>query len=452
MALNTEKTQGEADHSAGADNPQGSGRAARIGLITLLLGFGAFVAWISLAPLDEGVVAPAQVSIDTKRKAVQHLSGGIVREVLVHEGQMVKQGDVVIRLDEAVARANYEASRQRYYSLRATEGRLTAERSGAPRIAWHPDLAEGGKDPLIRQQMLLQEQLMSTRRDGLKADLTGIEESIRGQQAMIKSYEGMLESRKAQFKLLTEQLNNLRPLVKDGYAPRNQQLDLERALAESMASQTELLGNKLRAQQSIQELRQRAISRRQEYRKEVETIHADVTRDVQAEAEKFFALKADLERTEIRSPATGQVVALQMQTTGGVISPGQKLMDVVPGEAPLLLEAHVPPQVIDRVHNGLPVDIRFSSFAHTPTLVVDGKVISISGDLLTDQPAAPGMPVNSYYLARVQVTPEGVERLGRRQMQPGMQAEVVIRTGERSMLMYLLGPLVKRFAASMKEE
>jgi len=428
------------------------GRAGRIGLLTLLLGFGGFVAWAVYAPLDEGVVATGSVSIDTKRKPVQHLSGGIVRDVLVREAQMVKEGDVLLRLDSGVARANYESVRQRYYGLRVTEGRLIAEQSGAAQISWHPDLQKGGQDPLIRQQMLLQEQLMATRRSGLQADLAAIEESVQGQRALINSYSGVLENRKAQFALLAEQLRNLRGLVADGYAPRNQQLDLERAMAESMAAQTELQGNIARAQRAIEELRQRATGRTQDYRKEVETIRADVTRDVQAEAEKFSALRADLERTEIRSPASGQVVGLQIQTAGGVIGPGQRLMDIVPGDAPLLLEAHVPPHVIDRVREGLPVDIRFSSFSHTPTLVIGGQVVSVSKDLLSDPQPNPMSPLPQYYLARVQVTPEGIQKLGNRQMQPGMPAEVIIRTGERSLLTYLLGPLTKRVAASMKEE
>lgn len=428
------------------------GRAGRIGLITLLLGFGGFVAWAMLAPLDEGVVAPGTVTIDTKRKAVQHLSGGIVREVLVREGQVVKEGEVLIKLDSGVARANYESSRQRYFGLRAMEGRLVAEQSGAPQIAWHPDLQKAASDPLIRQQMLLQEQLMATRRAGLQADLAAIEESIQGQRALINSYSGMLENRKSQFALLSEQLKNLRGLVSDGYAPRNQQLDLERAVAESMAAQTELQGNIVRAQRAIEELRQRATGRTQDYRKEVETLRADVTRDVQSEAEKFIALQADLERTEIRSPASGQVVGIQIQTAGGVIGPGQRLMDIVPGDEPLLLEAHVPPHVIDRVREGLPVDIRFATFAHTPTLVIGGQVVSVSRDLLSDPQPNPMSPLPTYYLARVKVTPEGVAMLGNRQMQSGMPADVIIRTGERSLMKYIVGPLTKRMAASMKEE
>lgn len=428
------------------------GRAGRIGLITLLLGFGGFVAGAMLAPLDEGVVAPGTVTIDTKRKAVQHLSGGIVREVLVREGQVVQEGEVLIKLDSGVARANYESSRQRYFGLRAMEGRLVAEQSGAQQIAWHPDLQKAAADPLIRQQMLLQEQLMATRRAGLQADLAAIEESIQGQRALINSYSGMLENRKSQFALLSEQLKNLRGLVSDGYAPRNQQLDLERAVAESMAAQTELQGNIVRAQRAIEELRQRATGRTQDYRKEVETLRADVTRDVQSEAEKFIALQADLERTEIRSPASGQVVGIQIQTAGGVIGPGQRLMDIVPGDEPLLLEAHVPPHVIDRVREGLPVDIRFATFAHTPTLVIGGQVVSVSRDLLSDPQPNPMSPLPTYYLARVKVTPEGVAMLGNRQMQSGMPADVIIRTGERSLMKYIVGPLTKRMAASMKEE
>lgn len=427
---------------------QHSGRAGRIGLVALTVGFGGFLLWAGLAPLDEGVAAPAMVTVDTKRKAVQHLTGGIVKDVLVHEGQQVKEGDPLVRLDPAVAQANFEASRQRYLSLRATEGRLVAEQDGQRKVAWHPDLQEAAKaDTQIRQQVALQEQLLGTRRASVEADLTAIQESIRGQEGLVQSYRGMLENRKLQYGLLSEELKNIRSLVADGYAPRTRQMELERAVAESLAAQTDLQGNIVRATQAIAELRQRSIARHSEYRKDVETQRADVTREVQAEAAKYAALKNDLNRVEIRSPATGQVVGLAVQTPGGVVGPGQKLMDIVPADAPLLLEARVPPHVIDRVRGDMPVDIRFSAFSHTPTLVVDGKVASVSADLIVEPQTN-----MSYYLARVAVTSDGVKKLGSRQMQPGMPAEVIIRTGERSLLKYLVGPLVKRVAASMKEE
>jgi protease secretion system membrane fusion protein len=220
-------------------------------------------------------------------------------------------------------------------------------------------------------------------------------------------------------------------------------------VSESSTAIAELLGNITRSRRAIAEMRQRAISRQQEYRKEVETQLADVTREVQSDAERIVSVREDLARTEIKAPSAGQVVGLTVQTVGGVIQPGQKVMDVVPGDAPLLLETRVPPHLIDKVQAGLPVDIRFSAFAHSPQLVVEGKVVSVSGDLLSEQ--GPGGTI-SYYLARVAVTPAGLKTLGNRQMQPGMPAEMVIKTGERTLLTYLLHPLTKRLAASMKEE
>ena len=199
---------------------------------------------------------------------------------------------------------------------------------------------------------------------------------------------------------------------------------------------------------SIAELNQRLLARKPEYRKEVESQLADVAREVQADAEKFAAQKQDLERVEIRSPAAGHVMGLAVQTVGAVVQPGQKLMDVVPAEQDLLLEAHIAPHLIDKIQVGLLADVRFNTFAHSPQLVVEGKVLSISGDLVTD----PQNPQLSHFLARLQITPTGKKVLGARQLQPGMPAEIIIKTGERSMLTYLLNPLTKRLAGSMKEE
>ena len=312
---------------------------------------------------------------------------------------------------------------------------------------FHLDVLAASQDPQILQVMLTQEQLFESRRAALRADLQSTEESIQGQQGLIQAYETMSVNRKSQQALLHEELTNTRALVKEGYAPRNRQLELERMAAESSSGIAELQGNTVRAKRAVAELKQRMIARQQEYRKEVETQLADVGREVQADAEKFRATQDDLGRVDIKSPAAGQVVGLAFQTVGAVIGGGQKLMDIVPEGQALLVEARVAPHMIDRVHANLPVDVRFSSFAHTPQLVVEGKVVSVSADLLVDQQTGVG-----YYLARVGVTPEGYKKLGTRQLQPGMPVEVVFVTGERSMLTYLLSPLTKRLAASMKEE
>jgi protease secretion system membrane fusion protein len=422
-------------------------RSARIGLWALGLGFGGFLLWAALAPLDEGVPSQGMISIDTKRKTVQHLSGGLIKEVLVGEGDLVKEGQLLMRLDEGVSRANFEAARQRYVGLRAMEGRLQAEQRGLTKISFHPDVVQAANDPQIREVILTQEQLFGSRRAALQADLQSTAESIQGQQGLIQAYESMLVNRKSQQVLLHEELNNTRGLVAEGYAPRNRQLELERMSAEASSGVAELMGNITRAKRASAELQQRAIARQQEYRKEVESQLADVSREVPGDAEKFRATRDDLNRMEVKSPATGQVVGLAFQTVGGVIGPGQKLMDIVPQDQALLIEARVMPHLIDRVHKDLSVDVRFSSFAHTPQLVVHGKVVSVSADVLVDPQT--GVP---YYLARVGVTAEGYKQLGGRQLQPGMPVEVVFITGERSMLTYLLSPLTKRMAGAMKEE
>ena len=418
--------------------PSNSAGASRLGLWVLGVGLGGFLLWASLAPLDEGVPTPGMVTIDTKSKAVQHLSGGIVKAVLVREGDVVTEGQPLLELDEDVARANHEAVRQRYLGLRAMQGRLLAEQGGHAGIAFHEDLLAARTDPLIASQMKTQQDLLQARRAALSADLGAIQENIQGQRSMIATFQSMLESRTRQHQLIEQELAQTRPLVADGYAPRNRLLELERSQADAQAAIADLTGQASRARQTIAEL---------EYRKEVESALADVTREVQSDAQKMVAVTSELSRTQIRSPAAGQVVGLAVQSLGAVVQPGQKLMMIVPAGEPLVLETRIAPHLIDKVRPGLPTDVRFSAFAHTPQLVVQGQVTSISNDLLMD-PATN----SSYYLARVRITPEGMATLGKRQMQPGMPTEVIIKTGERSLLTYLLSPLTRRMAASLKEE
>ena len=428
--------------------PTDTGRAARIGLWALGLGFGGFLLWAAFAPLDEGVPSQGMVALDTKRKVVQHLSGGIVRQVLVHEGETVQQGQPLVMLDDATTRANYETSRLRYFTLRAMQGRLEAERVGSDTPRYSPDLLTAGEsDPQIRQLLDNQTQLLQSRSASLRADLQGMEENIQGQQALIQSYARMVEGRRAQRDLLQEELAHTRDLVKDGYAPRNRQLELERQIADAHLAITELEGNTARSQRAVAELRQKILSRKQEYRKEIEAALAETVRDVGPEGERFGALRNELARTELRAPVAGQVVGLAVQTVGAVVQPGQQIMSIVPPGEPLVLEAHVAPHLVDRVHAGLPADVRFNSFAHSPQLVVQGQVASVSGDLLTD-----AQTNVSYYLARVKLTAEGMKSLGSRQLQPGMPVEIVIKTGERSLLTYLAAPMLKRMAGSLKEE
>lgn len=422
---------------------------ARKGLLVLTLGLGGFFLWAAMAPLDEGVPSAGTVVIDTKRKAVQHLVGGIVKEVLVHEGQRVEKNQVLMRLDDSVNLANFESIRQRYLGLSAMQTRLIAEQTGNQRLVFGSEvMAAAAADPFMEAQVTNQRQLFTSRRQALAADLAEMDAAMDGVITQREAAQTMLMQRGKQQASLQEELANLRGLVEDGYAPRNRLLELERAIADIAATRANLTGNILNSESSMTQLQQRKLARQSEYYREVESQLADVSREVQAGAEKYRAEGADLERVAIRAPASGQVVGLEVQTVGAVVGAGQKIMDIVPEQQALIIEARIAPHLIDKVQAGLIADIRFSTFAHTPQLVVSGEVKSISGDLLVD----PSNQPVSYFLARLQVTPDGMRKLGTRQMQAGMPAEVVIKTGSRTMLTYLLAPLLKRMATSLKEE
>ena len=360
----------------------------RLGIWILLVGFGGFLLWASFAPLDEGVPCQGLVSIATKRKVVENLRGGRIDNVHVREGQIVKEGDVIITLDSQTARARYDEIHQHYIGMRATADRLQAEMRGAASNTFHPDLLRDTELGLAERNMKNQKELFLSRRTTLR--------------------------------ILGDQLAAISSLVKDGYAPLNQKHELELKIAEFKSNTASQL--------------------------------AQVQLEVEADAEKTRALAAELADTEVRSPASGQVVGLQVQTVGAVIQPGQKMMDIVPLNEGLLIDAKIAPHLIDSIRNGLPVDVSFSSFSHSPQLVVQGVVESLSKDIVTDPQVNPAQPGASYYLARVAVTSEGMTSLGKREMQPGMPVTVVIKTGERSMLTYLVDPLIKRITVSMKEE
>ena len=428
--------------------PHDTRRPMRLGLLILGIGLGGFLLWAALAPLDEGVPTQGMVSIDTKRKPVQHLLGGLLSEILVREGEVVEVGQVVARMNASATLATFETNRQRYLGMLASEGRLLAEQQGAPKVTFDPEVLDSA-EPMVQQQVATQRALFVSRREALQAELQGIEESIRGLRAQKTGAEGQLGSQRQQLALLQDELVGIRDLVSDGYATRSRQMELERMAAASQGQMADLTGQIERASRNISELQQRANQRRQEFRKDVDTQLAQIRLELQADREKFRSSTDELGRTELKAPVSGQVVGLQLQSVGAVLQPGARLMDIVPLDESLVVEARIPPHLIDRVHPDLPADLRFSSFAHSPSLVVQGQLSSVSRDLVTEN--LPSGPVN-YYLARITVTPKGMKTLGQRQMQAGMPVEAIIKTGERSLLTYLLHPLVKRMASAMKEE
>lgn len=419
----------------------------RWGLTVLLLGFGGFVAWAGFAPLDAGVTADATVQVAGNRKTIQHLEGGTIDEILVREGDLVKEGQVLIRLNATRALAEQGVVSSQYIIAKTTEARLLAERDGLDRIEFDPGLVERFRDDVRYQRAVAsQEQLFRTRRDALNGEIAILRENLAGAEQQLAGLEEVQKSRKAQIGYINRELKGVRELAKEGYLPRNRMFELERDAAQLQAALSNDVVEAGRTRNQIAELKLRILQRRQDYQKEVQSQLSEVMREASALADRLAAIDYTVRETEIRAPIDGYVQNLSVHTVGGVIGPGTLLMEVVPTDATYLIQARVPVQSIDRVSPGLDVDITFPALNQRTIPNIPGKVLTVSADRLEDP--ATKIP---YYLAQVEVTPEGAEKLQNETIRAGMPAAVLIKLGERTMLNYLLKPFLERLDRSFRE-
>jgi protease secretion system membrane fusion protein len=421
-------------------------RPRRWGWLLVVAGFGGFMAWAATAPLDAGVPSPGTVVVTGSRKAVQPLVGGKIAEVTVKDGDSVKAGQVLVRLDGTQARSQYDVARGQWFSTIAVEARLAAERAGRPQIRFPEELSQQQSDPRAANAMSLQTELFATRRRSLESDLNVLRESIRGLEAQLQGIEEASRARREQMRLLSEEIERQRDLVKDGFLARNRLSEQERALAAVMGAIAEDAGNLGRTRQQIAELRARMLSREQDFRKEVESQLTDVQRDSASLTSRLQALAFELVNTEIKASVDGIVVGLAVHTIGGVVPAGAPMMEIVPMDEPLRIDAQIAPHLIDKVHEGLDVDILFPAFQQATTPHIPGSVMQVSADVLIEPKQ--GIP---YFKATVEVTPEGMKQLRHHQIRAGMPAEVFVRTGERTLLNYLLKPLTDRLNRALTE-
>lgn len=423
-------------------------RAIRLGMGILAVGFGGFLLWALLAPLDEGIPATGVVAVESNRKRIDHPSGGVIEKILVREGQGVQAGEDLLVLNETQARSALNATLAQWYSAQAVLARLMAERDGAGAIAFPTELKEAAaRDQEVSELLRVQSNLFQSRRLAIRGELRIIAESTRGLEAQLDSLAKLKAGREKQVALFNEQLDSFQRLKKEGFVSRNYLVDIERQLAEVQSRQSEDMSNIAGVNARLSEFRMRGAQREVEYRREVETQLTDIQREAATLGERLAAQRDTVERLAIKAPVSGIVVDLAFHTVGGVIKPGDRILDIVPQGDRLIVEAQVAPQHIDRLHAGLPADVRFdaySSRAERP--LVRGSVEVVSADALINQRT--GAP---YYAMRVTVPPEEAKRLGDLKLQPGMQTTVMVKTGERSLMVYLIRPLLRRFDAAMTE-
>jgi protease secretion system membrane fusion protein len=352
-------------------------------------------------------------------------------------------------MNSVVANAAVEMTDSGYLTDLAIEARLTAERDGVHTIKFQPELEQRRKDPRVADIMALQNQLLVSRQGSLKNELAGVDENIAGLKVQIQGLQEARQSKKEQVEFLKEQLSGMRDLAKEGYVARNRLLDLERTYAQLTGSISEDIGNIGRAQRQVAELTLRKAQRVQDYQKEVRTQLTEVQKQAETEQARLQAQKFELANVEVKAPADGTVVGLAVFTPGGVIPPGFKLMDIVPTNDPLVVEGQLPVNLVDRVHPGLKTELQFAAFNTNRTPHIPGEVEQVAADRTVDERTG-----NAYYKVRVKVTPEGTKLIAQHKLaiRPGMPVSLFVKTGERTMMNYLLKPVFDRAASALSEE
>ncbi|MGB9988396.1 HlyD family type I secretion periplasmic adaptor subunit [Pseudoduganella rhizocola] len=422
---------------------------SRVGWWVVAAGFGGFLLWATLAPLDKGVPLSGSITKESNRKSVQNMSAGSVQEILVRDGDTVKAGQVVVRMNAVQAQSQAETARTQFITARATEARLLAERDGAARVAFPESLKELKNDPRVITAMALQEQLFTSRRTALQSELGAYDENIAGLKSQVKGLSDSRESKKVQMDILKEQLAGMRDLAKEGYVARNRLLDLERTYAQIAGSISEDIGNIGRSQRQIMETTLRRAQRVADYQKEVRTQLSDIQREAEGLENRLAGLDFELQAVDIKAPVDGIVVGLNIFTKGGVVPAGAHLMEIVPSADALVVEGQLPVNLVDKVHAGLPVDLIFAAFNTNTTPHIPGKITLVSADRTVDEKTG-----NAFYKVRAKVEPEGLKIIKEKKMdvQPGMPVEMFVKTGERTMMNYLLKPVMDRAHSALTEE
>lgn len=424
-------------------------RYVKIGWTIVLVGICGSLLWATFAPLSKGVPVEATVVVTGNRKEIQHPTGGIISEILVQDGDHVKAGQILVKMNDVQARAQADSVRAQYLSELAVRCRLTAEATGAKTITFAPELLEAAKahNQQVIDDMQLQTQLLQSRRLALQSSTAALRETAAGYSAQLAATNESRNYKLAEQKALNSQLDGMRQLADEGYAPRTRLQDLEREGARLDGELSGQIGASGQLASQIAETRLHILQQQDDYMKEVRTQLTDTQRDTEALRSKLDASEFELANAEVRSPVDGTVVGVNVFTNGGVVGAGAKLMEVVPSGEPLEAEGELPVNLVDKVKEGLPVEMMFTAFNQNSTPRIPGTLTFISADRLVNDHT--GQP---YYRVRAKVTPEGMKMLAHLDVRPGMPVEVFINAGQRSMMSYLLKPVIDRAHSALSED
>lgn len=428
--------------------PEWSARGAVIlGLVSMALLVGGFGLWAITARIAGAVVAAGQVEVEQRRQIVQHPDGGVVDEILVHEGQTVTAGQPLIRLDGALLETERTIVEGQYFEILARRGRLEAERSDKKEVIFPADLVkEAHSRPELKELMDGQIDLFKARLDTLAQSLGQLSKQSEQVRSQIGGIQAQSLALKQQRDFIAQELRDQRSLLEKGLAQAPRVLALEREAARLDGLLGETTASEAQAETQLSQIDLSRLEKSATYREQAETELRDQGYRELELAERRRSLTEQISRLEIRAPVAGIVQELQVTTPHSVIRPADPIMYIIPQDRPLVVAARIATINIDEVHPGQQVVLRFSSFSSRTTPEIDGILTRVSADALVDQ--ATHAP---YYRAEVTIPPAEIAKLGKLSLVPGMPVEVYVQTGERSPFAYLLKPLSDYFVRAFRE-
>lgn len=417
----------------------------RIGYAVLFVTFGLFGSWAAFAPLNSAALASGVVTVKSYRKTVQHLEGGIVKAIYVRDGDQVAAGDVLLELDGTQALAELEMVRSQLIASVALGARLVAERDGLDTVDFQQDASSADQRVLEAQQN--EAQVFQARRSARLGETGVLQKRVVQLDEQIRGINAVIAGKQKEAAFYEEEVGDLSALLKEGFVDKQRLREQQRNGVRLLSEIAELRSSIAGARLQIGETELQIMQLNKDFIAEVVTLQSEVQTKIFDLNERLAAVTERAQRLRVRAPEAGMVLGMQVHTVGGVIAPGTPLLDLVPASEDLVVEAQISPIDIDRIALGKLADVRFSAFNSATTPVIEGRLAQISADRLVNEQT--GVP---YYLGRIELTDKGRKALGDLTLVPGMPAEVLINTGERTLLNYLVQPATNAFARSLIED
>ncbi|MEI8608177.1 HlyD family type I secretion periplasmic adaptor subunit [Enterovibrio norvegicus] len=417
------------------------------GFAIIALFFGTFGVWAVFSKLDGASIAPGIVTINSQRKTVQHLEGGIIARLTVAEGDTVEKGQTLIMLDDTQARSQLELLVNNKRNAQAREARLIAERDNIKGIVFPQSLLDDEDDPRVEELLTNQHRIFVARRGFFESQKEIINKQLAQNEAELDGQSKRLTIERRRLSIIGEEIAGNRKLAEKGYVSKTQVLRLEREETQILSTISQIQSNATRLAQNVAESQAQLKEQELERIKEiVEGLRE--SRQESYELDQQIAAATDvLNRTKILAPLNGTVLNLQVFSEEGVISPGQELLDIVPNNERMVIEARVDPSDIDQVSAGMKAQIRLTALSMRSVKPLNGELLTVSADRLVDEQS--GL---AYYLARVELVDDVQEMLNGIALYPGMQAEVMLLTEPRTPFNYLMKPLTESFNRAFREE